>query len=242
MLWHKPLWLVLSGAVAFLIVDLAFFFANLPKVVDGGWFPLVLGLVVFTLLITWRRGRELVTDRRADAEGRLRDFVEEMHAMEPPVFRAPGTAVFLTAGKETTPLALRENVDHNHVLHECVVIVSVETRRVPHVGRSERVVVDELGYEDDGILHVTISYGFQDEQNVPRALRQAAHRELEVALDIDNATYFISQITLVRGDGPGMSKWRKKLFLGLSRTSTSPVEFFCLPEHRIVTMGSYIEL
>jgi KUP system potassium uptake protein len=242
MLWHKPLWLVLSGAVAFLIVDLAFFSANLPKVVHGGWFPLLLGLVVFTLLITWRRGRELVTDRRADAEGRLRDFVEEMHAMEPPVFRAPGTAVFLTAGKETTPLALRENVDHNHVLHECVVIVSVETRRVPHVGRSERVVVDELGYEDDGILHVTISYGFQDEQNVPRALRQAAHRELEVALDIDNATYFISQITLVRGDGPGMTKWRKKLFLGLSRTSTSPVEFFCLPEHRIVTMGSYIEL
>jgi KUP system potassium uptake protein len=242
MLWHKPLWLVLSGAAAFLIVDLAFFSANLPKVVDGGWFPLLLALVVFTLLITWRRGRELVTDRRDEAEGRLRDFVDEMHAMEPPVFRAPGTAVFLTAGKETTPLALRENVDHNHVLHESVVIVSVETRRVPHVGRSERVVVDELGYGDDGILHVTINYGFQDEQNVPRALRQAANRELEVELDIDNATYFISQITLVRGDGPGMTKWRKKLFLGLSRTSTSPVEFFCLPEHRIVTMGSYIEL
>ncbi|MDQ5832788.1 MAG: KUP/HAK/KT family potassium transporter, partial [Actinomycetota bacterium] len=242
MLWRKPLWLVLSGAAVFLIVDLAFFSANLPKVVDGGWFPLLLALVVFTLLITWRRGREMVTARRADAEGRLRDFVEEMHAMEPPVFRAPGTAVFLTAGKETTPLALRENVDHNHVLHECVVIVSVETRRVPHVNRSERVVVDELGYEDDGILHVTMNYGFQDEQNVPRGLRRAANEGLEVELNVENATYFISQITLVRGDGPGMTKWRKKLFLGLSRTSTSPVEFFCLPEHRIVTMGSYIEL
>jgi KUP system potassium uptake protein len=150
--------------------------------------------------------------------------------------------VFLTAGKETTPLALRENVDHNHVLHECVVIVSVDTRRVPHVDRSDRVVVDDLGYADDGILHVNISYGFHDEQNVPSALRQAAEQDLEVALDVDDATYFISQITLVRGDRPGMSRWRKKLFLGLSRTSMSPVEFFCLPEHRIVTMGSFIEL
>jgi KUP system potassium uptake protein len=242
MLWKKPLWLVLLGAVAFLTVDLGFFAANLHKVVDGGWFPLLLAFVVFTLLITWRRGREMVTARRGEAEGRLRDFVEEMHAMEPAVFRAPGTGVFLTAGKETTPLALRENVDHNHVLHERVLIVSVETQRVPHVARSERVVVDDLGYKDDGILHVNISYGFQDEQDVPGALRQAAEQDLEVELDLDEATYFISQITLVRGDGPGMSRWRKKLFLGLSRTSTSPVEFFCLPEHRIVTMGSFIEL
>ena len=242
MLWKKPLWLVLLGAVAFLTVDLGFFAANLHKVVDGGWFPLLLAFVVFTLLITWRRGREMVTARRGEAEGRLRDFVEEMHGMEPAVFRAPGTGVFLTAGKETTPLALRENVDHNHVLHERVLIVSVETQRVPHVARSERVVVDDLGYKDDGILHVNISYGFQDEQDVPGALRQAAEQDLEVELDLDEATYFISQITLVRGDGPGMSRWRKKLFLGLSRTSTSPVEFFCLPEHRIVTMGSFIEL
>ena len=242
MLWKKPLWLVLLGAVAFLTVDLGFFAANLHKVVDGGWFPLLLAFVVFTLLITWRRGREMVTARRDEAEGRLRDFVEEMHAMEPAVFRAPGTGVFLTAGKETTPLALRENVDHNHVLHECVVIVSVDTQRVPHVDRSERVRVDDLGYKDDGILHVNISYGFHDEQDVPRALRHAAEEDIEVGLDLDDATYFISQITLVRGDGPGMSRWRKKLFLGLSRTSTSPVEFFCLPEHRIVTMGSFIEL
>ncbi|MEK6230131.1 MAG: potassium transporter Kup, partial [Actinomycetota bacterium] len=242
MLWRKPLWLVLFGAAAFLVVDLAFFSANLPKVVDGGWFPLLLALTVFTLLTTWQRGRELVTVRRAEAEGLLRDFVEEIRAMDPPVFRAPGTAVCLTAGKETTPLALRENVDHNHVLHECVVIVSVETRRVPHVDRSERVVVDELGYEDDGILHLTVRYGFQDDQNVPAALRQAAAKGLEGDVDIENATYFVSQMTIVRGDAPGMHAWRKKLFLALSRTSTSPVEFFGLPEHRIVTMGSYIEL
>ncbi|MEA2189867.1 MAG: system potassium uptake protein [Solirubrobacteraceae bacterium] len=242
MLWRKPLWLVLSGAAAFLVVDLAFFTANLPKVFDGGWFPLLLALVVFTLLTTWQRGRELVTGRREQAEGLLHDFVEEIRSMDPPVFRAKGTAICLTAGKETTPLALRANVDHNHVVHESVVIVTVNTRRVPHVARSERVVVDALGYEDDGILHVTVDYGFQDDHYLPQALRQAAALGLEVDVDIDNATYFVSKITIVRGPDSSMRPWRKKLFLALSRTSASPVELFGLPEQRIVTMGSYIEL
>jgi KUP system potassium uptake protein len=241
-LWRKPLPIVLAGTAAFLTVDLAFFSANLPKVAEGGWFPLLLALAVFTLLTTWQRGRELITERRSEAEGLLRDFVEEVRAMDPPVHRAPGTAVFMTAGKETTPLALRENVDHNRVVHKCVVMVTVETRRVPHVDRSERVVVDELGYEDDGIMHLTVRYGFQDEYDVPGALRQAAADGLEVEVDVDGATYFLSHITIVRGDRPGMRKWRKKLFIALSRTSTSPVEFFGLPERRIVTMGSYIEL
>jgi KUP system potassium uptake protein len=242
MLWGKPLWLVLTGAAAFLTVDLAFFSANLPKVLDGGWFPLLLAVLIFTLLTTWQRGRQLVTARREKAEGLLEDFVEEVRAMDPPVYRPPGTAVCLTAGKGTTPLALRENVDHNRVVHSCVVVLTVETHRVPHVDRSERVVVDDLGYEDDGILHLTIHYGFQDDQDVPAALRQAAAKGLEVDVKVSQVTYFISQITLVRGDAPGMSRWRKKLFLALSRTSTSPVEFFGLPERRIVTIGSYIEL
>jgi len=242
LLWRKPLWLVLSGAGAFLLVDLAFFSANLPKVVDGGWFPLLLALAVFTLLTTWQRGRELVTARRAEAEGPLADFVEEIRTIDPPVYRAPGTAVCLSEGKHTTPLALRENVDHNHVLHESVVIVSVETARVPHVDRSERVVVDELGHEDDGILHLTFRYGFQDERNVPIALRQATVQGLETGIDVENATYFLSQMTIVRGDAPGMRRWRKKLFLALSRTSTSPAEYFCLPVNRIVIVGVHIEL
>jgi KUP system potassium uptake protein len=242
MLWRKPLALVVAGATAFLVVDLAFFAANLPKVSTGGWFPLLLALIVFTLLTTWQRGRELVTARRAHAEGTLRDFVEEVREIDPPVFRAPGTAVCLSSGKERTPLALRENVDCNHVLHQSVVIVSVVTRRVPHVPRSERVVVDELGYVDDGILHLTIHYGFQDDQDIPAALRQAVAHGLEVEIDPGRATYFVSQITLVRGEDRSMARWRKRLFLALSRASASPVEYFELPEQRIVTMGAYIEL
>jgi KUP system potassium uptake protein len=242
MLWRKSLSVVVPGVTAFLFVDLAFFGANLPKVVDGGWFPLLLALVVFTLLTTWQRGRALVTARRARVEGLLRDFVEEIRAIEPPVLRVPGTAVFLTEGKERTPLALRENVDYNHVLHESVVIVTVETRRIPHVHRSERVAVDQLGYEDDGILHLTFRYGFQDNHDVPAALLQAASEGLEVKIDVARATYFVSHVTLVRGDDSTLSRWRRALFLGLSRTSASPVVFFGLPEERIVTMGSYIEV
>jgi KUP system potassium uptake protein len=242
MLWRKPLRIVVPGIAAFLFVDLAFFGANLPKVVDGGWFPLLLALIIFTLLTTWQRGRALVTARREQAEGLLVDFVEDVRTIQPPVFRAPGTAVCLAVGKKTTPLALRENLDYNHVLHESVVICTVHTSGIPHVHRSERVVVDELGYEDDGILHLTVRYGFQDDHDVPAALLQATSQELEVKIDVAKATYFVSNITLIRGDDRSMAKWRKTLFLALSRTSASPVEFFCLPERRIVTMGSYIEL
>jgi KUP system potassium uptake protein len=241
MLWHTPRWLVALGAAAFLTVDLAFFGANLPKVVHGGWFPLVIALLIFTLLTTWQRGRTLVTAKRAETDGLLRDFVDEIRVLDPPVFRAPGTAVCLTAAVGAMPLALRENVDHNHVLHEAVVVVSVETTRVPYVDRSERVVIDDLGYRDDGIMHVTARFGFQDEHDVPAALRQAAEQGLEVDIDVDGATYFVSRITIVRGDTPGMHAWRKKLFVALANTTTNPVEIFCLPEHRIVTIGSYVE-
>ncbi|HEY0934114.1 MAG TPA: KUP/HAK/KT family potassium transporter, partial [Trebonia sp.] len=242
LLWKKPLWIVVPGAIAFITVDLAFFSANLTKVVSGGWFPLATGLIIFTLLSTWQRGRVLVTARRSEAEGHLRDFIEEVQRMDPPLQRVPGTAVFLSAGKATTPLALRANVDYNHVLHESVVIVLVETETVPHVDRAERVAVDDLGYADDGIFYLTMRYGFQDDHNVPAALREAAAQDLPVKIDAEKATYFVSEITIVLGDDPGMRRWRKRLFLLLSRTSKSPVHFFGLPERRIVTMGYHIEL
>ena len=240
-LWHKPRWLVVSGAAAFLVVDLAFFGANLPKVIHGGWFPLALALVMFTLLTTWQRGQELVTAKRAETDGLLKDFVEQIRTMDPPVYRAPGTAVCLTSGKATMPLALRENLEHNNVVHEAVVVVSVETLKIAHVHPDKQVAVDDLGYHDDGIMHVSVQCGFQDEHNVPDALRRAVAIGLEREIDIDNATYFVSRITIVSGDAPGMSTWRKKLFLAMANTATNPVEIFGLPEHRIVTVGSYID-
>jgi KUP system potassium uptake protein len=242
MRWHKPLWIVLPGAAAFLVIDLTFFSANLTKVASGGWFPLTVALAIFTVLTTWQRGRELVTAKRSEAEGLLSDFIDEIARMNPPPYRAPGTVVCLSAGKQTTPLALRENLHYNNVLHERVVIVSVGTGTVPHADPSDQVVIDDLDYTGDRVLYLTIQYGFQDEQDVPAALRRAAEHGMLGDLDIEDAIYLVSEITLVSGDDPGLRRWRKRLFLLLARTSRSPIDSYHLPKHRIVTMGSYIEL
>jgi len=243
MLWRKPAWLTALGATLFLTVDLAFFSANVPKVVHGGWFPLTIALVVFTVLITWQRGRAIVTRNRVEEEGPLRRFVEEVREAEPRIYRSPGTGVFLNANRETTPLALRELFEHTRVIPEAVVIMSIETLRVPHVPAEEQVACDDLGYGDDGIAHVTARLGFQDDMDVPRLLRLAEKEGLESDIDLENPSYFLSQITIIPGDEPGgLARWRKRLFVAISRNSASPVEYFRLPDDRVVTMGSHIDL
>jgi KUP system potassium uptake protein len=240
-LWGRPWWLVGLGLAAFLTVDLTFFVANLPKVLHGGWFPLLIALVVFVVLTTWQRGREIVTRNRTEEEGPLQAFVEEVHALDPPAYRPPRTGVFLNANRETTPLALRANLEHNRAVHANVVIVSVQTLRVPHVPLDERVTVDDLGYRDDGITHVTARFGFQDTIDVPRTLRSACAR-MEGDIDFDAVSYFVSRITLVPTDAPGMARWRKKLFTAIARNAADPVPYFSLPDERTVAMGSHVEL
>jgi KUP system potassium uptake protein len=225
-LWGKPWWLVGLGATAFLTVDLTFFAANLPKVLHGGWFPLLIALIVFVVLTTWQRGREIVTRNRTEEEGPLREFVEEVHGQAAPVSRPKVTGVFLNANIDTTPLALRANFEHNQVLHENVVIVSVQTLRVPHVPEEDRV---------------TACYGFQDTIDIPRTLHLAAKR-LERDIDHENVSYFVSRITIVPTDAPGMARWRKKLFTLIARNAANPVPYFGLPDDRTVVMGSHIEL
>jgi KUP system potassium uptake protein len=210
-------------------------------VLHGGWFPLAIALVIFVVLTTWQRGREIVTQKREELEGPLADFVEEIRNPEQPITRSPRTGIFLDANPETTPLALRANVDHNCVLHENVVIVSVQTLNVPHVGEAERVTVDDLGYRDDGITHVTARFGFQDDLDVPAALRSAAKR-LEREADFDHVSYFLSRISIIATDEPGMAMWRKKLFIAIARNSASPVPYFHLPDERTVVMASHVEL
>jgi KUP system potassium uptake protein len=240
-LWHKPMWLVVTGSALFLIVDLTFFAANLTKVLHGGWFPLSIALVVFVVLTTWQRGREIVTRNRTEEEGPLRAFVEVVRAMDPPVYRTPGTGVFLNANIETTPLALRANLEHNRIVHATVVIISVQTLRVPHVPDDERVTVDDLGYQDDGITHITARFGFQDTIDVPSTLRTAAER-VEGDIDVDRASYFLSRITIVPTDAPGMQRWRKRLFVAIARNAANPVAYFGLPDHRTVVLSGHIEL
>jgi KUP system potassium uptake protein len=242
-LWKKPLWMTLAGAAAFLTIDLSFFIANLPKVPHGGWLPLAIAVVVFVVLSTWQRGRAIVTRNRVKEEGPLRKFVDEVRDADPPVYRAPGTGVFLNANRETTPLALRELFDHTRTVPEAVVIMSIETLRVPHVPVKEQVICDALGYGDDGISHVTARLGFQDQMDVPRLLRLSVKKGLESDIDLKRPTYFLSQITIVPSQRHrGLAHWRKKLFIAISRNSASPVEYFKLPDNRVVTMGSHIEL
>jgi KUP system potassium uptake protein len=150
--------------------------------------------------------------------------------------------VFLHAAKETAPLAMRANVEHNHTLHEHAVVLSIEMMKVPHVADDERLSFDDLGYGDDGISHVTAAFGFQDEPNVPATLRLAAGRVAELDIDPDDCSYFLSHIEIVPTGAPGMRKWRKRLFVGLSRNAANPVEYFGLPGDRTVVMGGHIEL
>jgi KUP system potassium uptake protein len=151
--------------------------------------------------------------------------------------------VFLNANPLTTPLALRANVEHNHVLHERVIIISIETERVAHISDADRVVADHLGHPADGITGLTARFGFQDEPNIPVTLRLAARQHLfEGMIDVDQATYFLSQITIVPTDAPGMSTWRKRLFLTMAHNAANPAEYFRLPDARTVTMGERIDL
>jgi KUP system potassium uptake protein len=240
--WRWPLWVVLPLGGLLIAIDLLFFAANLTKLVHGAWLPLLIGVIVFTILTTWQRGRELVTQLRVHDEGPLRAFIDQLHAATPPLPRVPGTAVFLNRGKDTAPLAMRANVEHNHVLHKHVVILTIETTNAPHLPPAERITVDDLGYKDDQITHVNARFGYMDQQNVPALLTLIPEAEIERPLDSDELSYFLSRIEIVRGDNPGMSLWRKRLFIATSRITADAAEYFQLPRERTLIVGSRIEL
>jgi KUP system potassium uptake protein len=243
LLWNKPWPLIAFGAAVFLTIEVTFFAANLTKVMHGGWLPLAIAAIVFVVLTTWRKGREIVTANRAREEGPLKHFIDDLAAGKVEVVRVPGTAVYLNSNRETTPLALRANVEHNHALHERVIIVSIGTERVPHVYHADRLTADALGHDDDGISGLTVRFGFQDAQNVPAMLKLAARQDLlERSLDLGEVSYFLSQITIVPTRARGMNPWRKRLFLALARNSASPVVYFRLPDDRTVTIGERIAL
>ncbi len=241
-LWRKPLWMVLAGILGFVTVDLLFLAANVTKIGHGGWFPLLVGALVFLLLTTWDKGREEVTIARRRAEGPLPDFIARMRRRSPLIQQVQGVGVYLNPGKETTPLALRVGVDRIRAIHETIVIVSVETTTTPHVPQPERVVFDHLGDEQDDFSHITLRFGFQDSPDVPRTLMRARSAPGGLPVDFNpyHATYFLSSIHIVPDRSPGMAFWRKLLFTAMARNAASPTEYFRLPAERVVTMGSQI--
>ncbi|MFD7198439.1 potassium transporter Kup [Streptomyces sp. NPDC059893] len=240
--WGTPRWLLGIGAGVLLFVDLLFVAANMTKLVHGAWLPLLIGLTAFTVMTTWQRGRALVTAERARAEGPLPEFVDDLRSGKASTLQVPGTAVFLNRGKETTPLAMRANVVHNHVRHEQVVILALQTEPVPRVPADQRVVVDDLGYADDGIVHVTARFGYMETPDVPGLLATLDAAQTEGPLQLDQASYFLSKIELRRGKAPTMAPWRKRLFIATSYITSDAAEHFSLPRDRTVIMGAHIEV
>jgi KUP system potassium uptake protein len=240
--WRTPWWLLAAGAAILLAVDGLFLAANLTKIVHGAWLPLAIGLAAFTVMTTWQRGRKLVTARRVSMEGPLPDFVERLRAHPETAGVVPGTAIFLNRGSATAPLALRANVENNHVRHERVVIVSVETETVPTVSEAERLTIDDLGYARDGITQVTLRFGYAETADVPAALARLTPQQTEGRLDLDNAVYFLSKVELRAGSGTGLARWRKRLFLATSHIAADASDHFGLPLDRVVLLGAHVEV
>jgi KUP system potassium uptake protein len=243
-LWKTPRWRLFALGALFLIVEVAFFAANLAKIFQGAWLPIVAAFTVMTVMMTWNKGRRYVTGVRDAREGTLRDFLSELDQQEDPVSRVPGVAIYMSPNQEATPLAFRAEIEHSHSLHQKVLIVSVEEVSLPYVGDNDRFVIERLGDAGLGIRHVNIRMGYQEETNVPKML-QLARRELllERDLNLEGASYFISRITLVATDEPtDLRGWEKKLFVAIARNAASPIESFHLPSDRTVAMGSSIEV
>ncbi|MGA9834709.1 MAG: KUP/HAK/KT family potassium transporter [Trebonia sp.] len=240
--WRWPLWRVIPIAALLLTVDGLFFAANLTKLPHGAWLPLAIGIVVFIVLTTWQKGRQMVTLQRARDEGSLREFIDELHGRKPPLLRVPGTSIFLNRGKETAPLAMRANVEHNEVLHDHVIILAVTTLPVPHVADADRLEIDDLGYKEDRIYHVTARFGYMDTPSVPSLLPLVSAAGKEHALSGGKISYFLSTIEIRRGNTPGMSRWRKRLFVATARLTADAAEYFQLPRESTVIMGARIEL
>jgi KUP system potassium uptake protein len=227
---------VLALAPAFLVVDLAFWAANIIKVPHGGWFPLVVAAAVFILMTTWKRGREILGQRLKVGELPFEVFTESI-LRKPPV-RVPGTAVFMYSNPATTPPALLHNLKHNKVLHERVVLLTIRTEEIPHVPASDRLRVEDLGH---GFFRVVLTYGFMEDPNVPAALLLAKAQGLEFRMM--DTTYFLGRENLIATSRRrGMAVWREKLFAWMSKNSRAATSFFRLPPNRVVELGAQIEL
>jgi len=234
-LWHWPWWRVCAVGGLFLFVDLAFLGGNADKVEHGGWLPLALGLSVFLLMSTWRRGRELVIRELKQSGLALEPFISSLHAHPP--LRVPGTAVFLTANVNAVPSALLHNLKHNKVLHERNVLLTVETLETPIAEYGERSEITALGGE---FYRLTLRFGFAEDPDIPLSLQHCESKGLD--FDMMDTTFFISRETVVATDRPGMPLWRDKLFAFMARNSNPATAFFRIPGNRLIELGTQIEI
>ena len=233
--WRYPLVLCIAATCCFFVVDLAFFASNLLKLFQGGWFPLMIGGIVFSLMMTWKEGRRLLNHKlRADAID-LKDFLESVF-ISPPT-RVEGTAVFLTAETGAVPNALLHNLKHNKVLHAQNLFVTVHNHETPWIGLDKRLQVESLGHD---CWQVVIHYGFKNDPDLPRALSLLRGRGCE--LEPMTTSYFLSRDTVIPTIGSGMAPWREKLFAQMHHNASGAADFLHIPNNAVVELGSKIEI
>ena len=233
--WNYPLALCVGATGVFFVVDLAFFASNLLKLFEGGWFPLVIGGAIFTLMMTWKRGRAILNEKLRTDSIDLRSFLESVFTAPP--LRVPGTAVFLTAEPGTVPNALLHNLKHNKVLHDHNLFVTVRHHEVPWIGLERRTQIESL---EHNCWQVIVHYGFKNDPDVPRALEQIRTRGCE--LDPMTTSFFLSRDMVVPTIGGGMSTWREKLFAQMHHNASGAADFLNLPSNSVVELGSKVEI
>ena len=234
-LWHWNLAVVVSIGTAFILVDLAFLGANALKIVEGGWFPLLLGAVLFTVMTTWKRGRQILTNRLVMATKPIERFVAETVPLAR--HRVPGVAVILTGKSEGTPLPLIHNFKINSVIHEHVILLTIVTDEVAHTDLAEQMSVESLGAN---FYRVIAKYGFMDSPNVPEVLRKCKDKDIPV--DPTSAIYIIGRETLIATEVPGMALWREHLFAFMTRNAQGAMAYFHLPPKQVIEIGVQVRL
>ena len=234
-LWKWPAWIAVAIAAPLTLIDLAFLASNSLKIPDGGWFPLVIGGVVFMLLTTWKRGRAVLMDRLSQDALPLDLFIQSIE-VAPPI-RVDGTAIFMTSTPDRVPHALLHNLKHNKVLHQRVVFLTVMMRDTPYVPESERIEVRTLGCD---FYQFMAWYGFKEDPDVPALLEESGRRGF--AFEMMETSFFVSRETLIPTGAPGMAIWRERIFASMSKNAVKASEFFQIPTNRVVELGTQIEL
>ena len=233
--WHVNILLATVATISFFTIDLTFFSANLLKIVDGGWFPLTIGVAMFTVMSTWRQGRMLLVERtRADTIP-ISEFLSSLFIAPPP--RIPGTAVFLSRDEQIIPSAFMHNLSHNKVLHEYVVFVTVTVEEIPTIAPHDQFRLTALG---NGCYQLRLRCGFKDDPDLPAALARAATDELP--FEPMMTSYFVSRENLVVGKKSEMARWRKLFFITMFRNAGDTAEFFSIPANRLIELGAQVEI
>ncbi len=231
LLWRWNVFAVIAAAGLMLCIDIAFFSANVIKIPEGGWFPVVMGIVSFSVLTTWKRGRRLVSEEMAKQTIPMEDFIKAIDG----VHRIEGTAVFMTSSKEGVPPALLHNLKHNQVLHERVALVTIQTVQTPHVNDFDRIYLHRMG---KGFMRIVVRYGFMESPDVPAILEQCKHHGER--FDMMETTFYLSRETIVPSMTKRMSQVRARLFAVMSKNATSASDFFNIPTNRVVELGTQL--